>query len=111
MNLKIKKTTIWIAAIVIIAAIVVFAALFISKKQKKLGEQPKNQIPKQEKQEKPVSLTQEEIQEVMNRKVPEAERTPLSDEEINEIMNAEVPEAERTPLSDEEIQEILNRNN
>ena len=108
MNLKIKKTTIWIAAIVIIAAIVVFAALFISKKQKKLGEQPKNQIPKQE---KPVSLTQEEIQEVMNRKVPEAERTPLSDKEINEIMNAEVPEAERTPLSDEEIQEILNRNN
>jgi len=83
-GLKTKSTIILVVAIVIIATIVVFAVLFMGKKQKKLGEQPKIQPPKQE---NPVPLTEKEIQEIMNREVPEAERNPLSDEEIQEIMN------------------------
>ncbi len=107
-NINNPRLKIFLAVLLIILlAVIVITAYVVNQRIKKESQI----VPAETGQEKPVPLTQEQIDEALSQKVTPEEQDkikPLTTEEINDALNQKLPESEATPLSQEEIQQALN---
>lgn len=103
-----------IILVVILVVVLVFTLYAVNKKMKEEG-QKGTPAPAPKAQEKNKPLTAEEIQEALNKKADETDKTtetstePISADEIQEALNKKATDTQSaTALTPEEIQSALN---
>ena len=107
-NINNPRLKIFLAVLLIILlAVIVITAYVVNQRIKKESQA----VPTETGRDKPIPLTQEQIDEALSQKVAPEEQDqvkPLTAGEINDALNQKLPESEVKPLSQEEIQQALN---